>query len=186
MTIRSSFLKVALIGTLLLPAIALAGVSVTGKPKVAFFATGSPGFLDIEGTTSSITATDDGTTLTFTVPMSSVSTGISLRDGHMKDEYVQVATYPNATLSMTKSAVTWPTATGEKKTGSVSANFTVHGVTKPVTVSYTNAKTNAGYKVTAKFNFDVSQHGITIPSYLGVTVDPKMNAEVTMDLANAP
>jgi polyisoprenoid-binding protein YceI len=186
MTIRSTLLRVALVGALLVPAVAMAGMSVTGKPKIAFFATGSPGFLDIEGTSSSMTATDDGSTLTFVVPMSTVSTGISMRDDHMNNEYVQIGQYPNATLAIAKSGVTWPAASGEKKSGTVSGNFTVHGVTKPVSVSYTATKTSTGYKVTGKFNFDVAQHGITIPAYLGVTVDPKMKAEVTVDLADAP
>lgn len=182
---RSRLAAAALLAALALPFAADAAVTVTGKPKVSFFATGSPGFLDIEGETSKITAADDGARLTFTVPMTSVSTGIDMRDEHMNNEYVQVAQFPNAVLAFDKAAVTWPTATGEKKEGTVKADFTIHGVTKPVDVTYTNARTKTGYRVNAKFNFDVSQHGIAIPSYLGVTVDPKMRTEVTLDLVDA-
>jgi hypothetical protein len=55
-----------------------------------------------------------------------------------------------------------------------------------VSVEYTTSKTKTGWKVTGKFAFDVAAHGIAIPSYLGVTVDPKMKAEVTTDLVDAP
>lgn len=186
MTARSFFIGAALLGALSLPLAAYAGISVTGKPKVSFFAEGSPGFLDIEGTTNTLTATDDGTTLTFTVPMDSVKTGIDTRDEHMNKTYVETGKYPNATLAAKKADIQWPAASGEKKTGTVSATFTVHGQAKTVTVSYTLTKSSSGYKVSGKFDFDASAHGIAIPSYLGVTVDPKMKAEVTAELADAP
>lgn len=188
MSIRPSrpFLAAALVAALALPLAAHAGLKVDGKPKVSFFATGSPGFLDIEGVTNTLSATDDGTKLTFTVPMTSVKTGIDLRDEHMNNEYVQVAQFPNAVLTVDKAAVQWGAAVGEKKSGTAPGEFTIHGVTKPVTVTYTTSKTKTGFKVTGKFDFDVSQHGIAIPSYLGVTVDPKMKADVTLELADAP
>ena len=84
---------------------ALADASVTGKPKVSFHAEGSPGALDIEGTTTDLRVLDDDTTLTFTVPLDSVDTGIELRDHHMKSEYAQTALYPDATLTLTRSAI---------------------------------------------------------------------------------
>lgn len=178
-------LAAALVAALAAP-VAHAAMKVDGKPKISFFAQGSPGFLDIEGTTSTITAADDGTKLTFTVPMSTVTTGIELRDEHMNNEYVKVAQFPNAVLSVPKASVQWGTNVGEKKSGTVSGEFTIHGVTKPVTVTYTTSKTKTGWKVTGKFEFDVAAHGIAIPSYLGVTVDPKMKAEVALDLVDAP
>ncbi len=176
----------ALVAALALPLAANAALKVDGKPKVSFFATGSPGFLDIEGTTNTVTAADDGTKLSFTVPMTSVKTGIDLRDEHMNNEYVKVAEFPNAILTVDKAAVQWGANVGEKKQGTVPGEFTVHGVAKPVTVAYTTQKSKSGWRVTGKFDFDVAQHGIAIPSYLGVTVDPKMRAEVTLDLLDAP
>lgn len=175
----------ALLSALALPFAANAGMKVDGKPKVSFFATGSPGFLDIEGVAGEIAAADDGTKLTFTVPMKSVKTGIDLRDEHMNEEYVQVAQYPDAVLTVDKAAVQWGANLGEKKQGTVPGDFTIHGVTKPVQVQYTTQKSKTGFRVTGKFEFDVAQHGIKIPSYMGVTVDPKMRAEVQLDLVDA-
>jgi polyisoprenoid-binding protein YceI len=188
MSIRPSrpLLAAALVAALALPLAANAALKVDGKPKVSFLATGSPGFLDIEGVTNTVSATDDGTKLSFTVPMASVKTGIDLRDEHMNDKYVQVAQFPNAVLVLDKAGVQFGTALAEKKSGSVTGQFAIHGVAKPVTVAYTTQKSKTGWRVTANFTFDVSQHGIEIPAYLGVTVDPKMKSEVTLDLVDAP
>lgn len=93
--------------------------------------------------------------------------------------------FPTATLVVPKASVQWGAAVGERKTGTVEGQFTAHGVTKPVSVEYSTQKSKTGFRVTGKFTFDISQHGVAIPSYLGVTVDPKMRAEATMDLVDA-
>jgi polyisoprenoid-binding protein YceI len=176
----------ALAGGLLASADALAGMSVSGKPKVSFFAEGTPGALDIEGEAGTVTAADDGTTLTITVPMKDVHTGIDLRDEHMNEKFVQVAQFPNVMLAIKRADIQWPAELAKSTTGTVTGSFTAHGVSKDVPVSYTIQKSKTGYRVKAKFEFDVTQHGIEIPSYLGVTVDPKMRAEAQIDLADAP
>ena len=183
---RRAAFAAALVGLSLslAPGLAHAGMTVSGKPKISFFAMGSPGFLDIEGESSTVTGTDDGTRLSFAVPMTSVSTGIDLRDGHMNNEYVKVAQFPNATFSLAKADVKWPAVLAESTTGTVKGTFNVHGVDQPVDVTYTAKKSKTGYRVTAKFSFDVSAHGIAIPSYLGITVDPKMKADVQVDLVD--
>jgi polyisoprenoid-binding protein YceI len=169
---------------LLLPAIAWAGAAVQGAPKVSFHAEGSPGALDIEGTTSQLQVRDDGTTLTFAVGLDSVTTGIGVRDHHMKDEYAQTSLYPEATLTVPRAAIHWPVAVGEASPGVVTGTFTAHGVSQPAQVKYQVKKTKTGDRISAEFDFDVSRHGIAIPSYLGVTVDPKMHAEATFDLTD--
>jgi polyisoprenoid-binding protein YceI len=163
---------------------ALAGTALEGKPKVSFFATGSPGFMSIEGVSSAVTLADDGTRLTFTVPMSTVDSGIALRDEHMNKNYVQIDQFPNAVIDFAKGDVTWPT--DGSATGTVAANFTIHGITQPATVGYTISKTKTGYRVKARFDYDVSKHGITIEPYMGISFDHKMYATATLDLVDAP
>jgi polyisoprenoid-binding protein YceI len=165
---------------------AFAGMKVEGKPKVVFTAVGNPGFLDIEGVTSELFVADDGTTLTFRCPLAGLDTGIGLRDDHMKHEFLQIETWPEATLSFPKSLVAWPTVNGQSAKGQLTAQFSAHGVTRDAKVDYTVKRGQTGWKVTAKFPFDISQHGIDVPSYLGVTVEPAMNANVAFDLVDAP
>lgn len=169
----------------LIPA-ADAALRPQGQQKISFFATGSPGFLDIEGVTNTISVADDGSKLSFTVPMTSVKTGIDLRDEHMCNEFVQVAQYPNAVLALDRAAVKMPANVGDKTKGTVTGDFNIHGVSQPVSVAYQIQRSNTGYKVTGKFDFDTSKSGIEIPSYLGVTVDSKMRAEVALELGDAP
>lgn len=157
---------------------------LAGAPKVSFFAKGSPGALDIEGKTSVVVFTDDGTTLTFKVPMATVSTGIELRDQHMRDNYVEVAKYPEITLTLAKADVKWPAPDGEETSGTVAGSFTTHGVTQPVEIAYSVKPGKKGMVVEASFPYDVTQHGIAIPSYLGVTIDPAQRVEVKITLAD--
>ena len=160
----------------------LAGSTLTGTPRVTFEATGS--VLDIEGTGSTVTITDDGTTLTFTVPMATVTTDNDLRDDHMRNKYVEIATFPNVTLSFPKANLKLPAKSGEKLSTSVSGTFTAHGVSQPASIAYTAKRGATSTKIEAKFGFDVSKHGIEIPNYLGVTVEPAMKATVNLELVD--
>ena len=165
---------------------AFAGMHIDGKPKVSFFAVGSPGFLDIEGVTSDLVATDDGTTLVFAVKLDTISTGIDLRDEHMKSKFMLTQTYPNATLSLPKASIAWPTETGKSISATITAPFSAHGQTHDVPVEYTVKKSKTGQHITAKFPFDIVNFGIDVPSYLGITVDTAMHAEVAFDLVDTP
>lgn len=170
----------------LLAAPAHAGMKVDGKPKVSFFAVGNPGFLDIEGESNDLACVDDGTTLTFTHAVGTLETGIALRDEHMKSKFLHADQHPTVTLALSKSDVTWPDEVGKSSTGTVAATFSAHGATQPTEVTYTVRKSKTGWKVAAKFPFDISKHGIEVPSYLGVTVESAMRAEVSFDLVDVP
>lgn len=185
MTVRSALaLSAFVLAPLLAASPAEAALKVTGKPKVSFFAEGSPGALDIEGKGAVLALADDGTTLTFTVPWDSITTGIDLRDDHMKNKYLQVSQFPTVSLAVPKAEVKLPADGSAATTGTVTGQFTAHGVTRPVQVNYTINLTKAGYRVVARFNYNVSEHGIEVPSYLGVTVSAAQRAEVVFDMAD--
>ena len=165
---------------LLIASPAWAGYTLAGKPKVTFQATGT--VMDMEGVGSTVKVTDDGTTVSFAVPMATVSTDNALRDDHMNNTYVEVAKFPDVVVALNKAAFKLPTAAGEKLKGSVTGTLTVHGVSQPVTVSYSAKRGDTSTKVDATFSLDVSKHGIVIPEYLGVTLDPKMKATASLEL----
>lgn len=177
---------VPLVLSILFAGAAQGDASLIGTPKVSFHAEGSPGALDIEGNTTDLRVADDGTTLTFTVPLDSVTTGIKVRDHHMHAEYAQTSLFPNATLTLDRAGITWPSDVGQSANGVAQGVFTAHGVPVPAQVSYVAKRTKTGTRLTGEFDFDVSRHGIEIPSYLGVTVDPKMHAKATIDLLGVP
>ncbi|MEM6928736.1 MAG: YceI family protein [Myxococcota bacterium] len=155
--------------------------TIDGKPRVVFHAEGSPGFLTFEGVTRQLTLEADGDTLTFIVPMDTVQTGIALRDQHMRDTYVETATFPDVALTVRRADVRFPEA-GQRHEGTLSGTFTAHGVTRDVAVAYTIREKKGRFTIEASFPFDTSAHDIAIPSYLGVTIRSAMRAEVDVTI----
>lgn len=185
--VRRTLPILSLLAALSLTSTASAGtLKVDGKPKVTFFAVGSPSFLNIEGTTTSLNLADDGTALKFSVPMKTVDSGVELRDEHMRDKYIHVETTPDAIITFNKADVPWPAEGARDARGTVKGTFEVHGIAQPADITYQISRTKTGYRVKAKFDYDCTKHGITIESYMGVTIDPKMYAVVNVDLADAP
>ncbi len=186
---RSTLGHLLVAAVLLLPSAALAGMRVesgVAKPDIRFKANGEPGALDIDARTNECSVVDDGTTLTFTVPLSNIKTGIDLRDEHMRDKFLQVGTYPNATLAFAKANIAWPTELGKRVDGTLDADFTAHGATKKVKVKYDVSKTKQGWKATASFTYNTTEHGIAVPNYLGVSVDALQHASAVIYLVDAP
>ena len=183
MVCGSRFLMVMLSTGILLNAPAFGGTSIEGKPRVSFHAEGSPGFLTFEGVTRDITLKEDGENLVFTVPMDTVETGISLRDDHMRRNYVQTDKFPDVVLTVPRAGIQWPSEGTQQ--GTLTATFEAHGKPLEVAVAYDIKKTKSGYRVKAEFPFNTEKHGMEIPVYLGVTIKPDMRAEVTLDLTDA-
>ena len=161
-------------------------LKVDGKPKVTFFAMGSPSFLNIEGTTTTLSLGDDGTTLQFTVPMKTVDSGIARRDQHMRDKYVHVETTPDAMIVFNKNDIAWPAEGAKDALGKVTGTFEVRGIAQPAEITYQVSRTKRGYRVKAQFHYDCTKHNITIENYMGITIDPKMYAVVNVDLIDVP
>src|SRR5580698_6245660 len=66
---------------------------------VVFDAAGPAG-LKIEGTTSDLNVAEDSGNVVITVPLANLTTGISLRDHHMRDKYLEVPKFPAAVLTI--------------------------------------------------------------------------------------
>ncbi|MCZ2244207.1 YceI family protein, partial [Neisseria meningitidis] len=66
--------------------------------SVIFEGVGNPGFLTIEGKGGKVKSTmevkDRKTSGTFEVELKDFDTGLSLRNSHMKDKYLEVSKYP--------------------------------------------------------------------------------------------
>lgn len=143
--------------------------------NVVFHATGPAG-LAIEGKGSSLAVQDDGATVTVVVGLAGLKTGIDLRDKHMKEKYLQVASFPNAELTVARSALKFPAAGA--LTADAPGRMTLHGKTKEVTVHYTANKEGTAFKVAGSVDLDLRDYAIDVPSYLGVTVKPQVRVDV--------
>src|ERR1700730_891725 len=81
-----------------LSTLAHAALSAPTDGHVSFQASGPAG-MTIEGTTAVLGLADQGDNIVITVPLANLTTGITLRDRHMKEKYLEVPKYPSATLT---------------------------------------------------------------------------------------
>jgi polyisoprenoid-binding protein YceI len=142
--------------------------------SVSFAAKANVGMI-IEGSTSAITVDEDAKNVTLVVPLANVSTGVDLRDKHMKDNYLEVAKFPEAKLVIERACLALPEA-GEKS-GECAGAFTLHGQTKGVTVKYKASVTGKATDVDASFTVNFVDHGVEEPKYMGIKVKPTVDVK---------
>lgn len=166
---------VALVSTLA-PAAPLA---VKGA-SVGFAAKANVGMV-IEGTTAAIAVDEDAKNVTLTVSLTSLTTGVELRDKHMKETYLEVPKFPEAKLVIEKSCLSLPEA-GEKS-GECPGAFTLHGETKGVTVKYKASVAGKSVDVDASFVANFLDHGVQEPKYMGIKVKPLVDVKAKFSAA---
>ncbi len=151
---------------------------------VDFLAIGRPSFIKIHGVGSAPTGTlkinGDHVSGEFNFALDSLDTGISLRNKHMKDKYLQIQKYPDAKLVIQKVhsiAPGWSLAKPEINGAHFDGLLTLHGVTRPVHGKFS---VNDDGTVHAKFSVKLSKYNIDLPSFAGVTVanNVKINVQI--------
>ncbi len=157
---------------------AVAAVQQSGGPAVSFHAIG-PGGLAIDGHSGDLAVSEQGGKVVFTSQLNALSTGISLRDSHMKEKYLETGKFPTATLSVDRAALQFPKGHGVLDVG---GQMTIHGVTKTVAVhcDADGAEKSAVFQCSVGIN--INDFGIQVPSYLGVTVKPGVTLHVRVGL----
>ena len=123
---------------------------------------------------------EDDSALTFKVPLAPIETGISLRDVHLH-QMLETDKYPAATLRILRSQLTFPKER-EPVERTAEGELTLHGQSRTVKVHYRAELGASGVtKVRGSFQLDMRDFDIKAPSYLGVSVAPKV--EVSVELA---
>lgn len=154
------------------------------KGQVMFEAVGKPSFLKIKGQGEgpegriNIGSTVSGQ---FKFKLQSLSTGIALRDQHMKEKYLQLDKYPTAEIKIA-SVENFDPNSLQAEGLPFQGTLTVHGVEKPVKGTVDIKKIDMGYKVSAKFDAKISDHAIDVPSYTGITVADQVKVSVETEL----
>jgi polyisoprenoid-binding protein YceI len=159
-----------------LPAAATAALKARPPSQVTFVALGPAG-LRIEGKSTDLQVTDRPDALVVTVPLARLETGISLRDQHMKEKYLEAQKYPNAQLAVSRTAIKFP-PDGKTTEGTVPATLALHGKSKTVPVHYRATRQGRSYEVKGDLKVDFREFGIEIPNYLGATVKPPVEVNV--------
>lgn len=151
--------------------------------KVEFLAVGRPSALKIKGEGSGINGelkiTKDQASGTLLFDLTSLKTGISLRDEHMKEKYLQVGQYPTAQLEIKNLSLP------QNRTGTnipFKADLKLHGVTKTIDGTYNLEAKDKNMKLHAEFKIKVSDFQIEIPKYAGITVTDEVSVSVDQEL----
>lgn len=145
---------------------ASAGFSSTGESTVTFDAQGPAG-MKISGASGGVRATEADGKIKIVAPTTGFHTGIGLRDKHLRD-YLECDKMPEAVLVVDRTKITLPTDAAA--TGTVTADLTLHGVTRPTKVGYRITKSPSGYQVHGSFDVSINDFKIKKPCYLGVCV----------------
>jgi polyisoprenoid-binding protein YceI len=165
-----------LLGSLLFLPLPGNAFSKLGEAAVVFTAAG-PGGIKMGGKTSDLEIRDSAETLTLEVPLANLSTGIALRDRHMKEKYLEVPKYPSAELTVAKSALQIP-ASGAQIEADTKGTLRLHGREKPVAFHYQAKHTGDFYDVFGRMNINMHDFEIADPSYLGATVKPEVDITI--------
>ena len=169
------------LGLVSLSAASGAALSSATDSRVSFGATGPAG-MKSEGSTTDLSVADDGVNVVVTVPLANLSTGIGLRDHHMKEKYLEVPKYPLATLTIARSALKFPRG-GEQVSADVPATVQIHGQTRPTKVHYDAKGDGPSFGAHGAFHVNMNDFGITVPTYLGVTVKPEVDVSADFHVA---
>lgn len=133
------------------------------------------------------------TTGKFSVDLASLKTGIDMRDGHMRDNYLETAKYPNAVFEMTKviSADSDVLTDQTPVNIVVDGNFSLHGITKaitiPLTVTYFKETESTKNRlpgdllhIVGTFDILLSDYNIERPQFVILKVDQKQKVDIDL------
>ena len=142
---------------------------------VSWTAVGNPGFLRINGEGGHVEGVlqDDGKMASgvLYVQLDSFSTGMDLRNEHMKKKYLETEKYPKATLQIDQ-LVYLPGEFDWK------GKLDLHGKIVEVKGKAVVSPAGTGKSVVATFQVLLSDFAIAVPSYLGVTMAEKVDVSV--------
>ncbi len=181
MRIWSSVPSIAL--TLLLSAVLVcalaagAGAALSASSGAASFAAVGPAGLRIEGKTSEVIVVEQHGIVRVTVALSGLDTGISLRNRHMREKYLETDKYPIAELEVPRAALQIPDD-GKPASAVAEGSLTLHGQTRKVSFSYRAHRTLAAFDVEGTTKLNMRDYGVQVPSYLGITVKPEVEVNV--------
>jgi polyisoprenoid-binding protein YceI len=156
--------------------------------KVEFEAVANPSFLKIvgKGESPSGSASLVGTQAKgkFEFPLGQLKTGLSLRDKHMKEKFLQTDKYPNAVFELTELKLPSTYSGGKAKFEGVTFEglLTLHGVQKKIAGIATVEFNDDGIVVQPVFTVKMSEFGIEKPSFAGMSVEDPVKVSLNLNM----
>lgn len=153
--------------------------------KVEFLALATPGALKISGKQSNALAIKTDIKIenqqvlgSSAVQLESFSTGIGLRDRHMKENYLEAAKFPESSFTYKKLTLP-PNFSGDKIP--FEGVLKLHGVEKPVSGVVHAEKKDSQLILKHEFTIKTSDFGIQTPNYMGVVMGEKVEVRVVLE-----
>lgn len=143
---------------------------------------------DFEGTTSKIDGymMNDGidnlvgSDVYFEVDLNSVSTGIGLRDRHMREDYLHTDKYK---LTSFKGKIATASKVNDSEYDfSANGKMFIHGVTKDITLKGKIYQTGNGYKIKANWAIKLPDYNIEVPKFMFLRISDEIKLEVDFNL----
>jgi polyisoprenoid-binding protein YceI len=155
------------------------------EAKVEFLALATPGALKISGKQANASAVktnikidNNQVTGSSTILMDTFSTGLGLRDKHMKENYLESSKFPESSFTYKK--LTLPKDfTGENIP--FEGTLKLHGIEKPVTGLIKADKRNSTLILDHVFKIKTSDFGISTPKYMGVVMGEEVEIKVMLE-----
>jgi polyisoprenoid-binding protein YceI len=154
--------------------------------KLEFHAVGRPSMIKVngegKGPQGALMVAGNKVSGDLTFDLATLSSGISMRDEHMKEKYLEVGKFPSAKLHLTE--VNLPAAWSMKspviKDAVFKGDLTLHGVTKPIEGKFEITGAPSAFSAKADFEVKMDEYGIEIPKYLGITVKNDVPVSLSM------
>lgn len=151
--------------------------------KLEFLAIGKPTMIRIKGEgpapQGQVTVKYGKAFGEFKFALNSLSTGIEMRDSHMKEKYLETAQHPEATLKISELDVK---DLKNSQDLPFVGTLSLHGVEKSVSGTYSNEGSEAGQKLKAFFKIKLSDYKIEIPTYAGIKVADEVDVKIETEL----
>lgn len=123
----------------------------------------------------------DSNFVDFYVDLNTVETGISLRDEHMRENYLETDSFPFAEFTGRFSPAI-DASVSDTQHVVVKGSFTIHGVTHPMEVPGKIVAKKGALHIRADFTVKLSDHNIEIPSVVYRKLDEDQEVSLRVDL----
>jgi polyisoprenoid-binding protein YceI len=119
--------------------------------------------------------------------LNSLDTGISLRNKHMKDKYLKTGEHPKAVLRLdpVESLGTW-SAASEIRNAAFTGTLSLSGSSRPVSGTVSITPVAGKSSIEASFGLRLTDFGIELPSFAGVTVADQVQIQVKLSEVSSP
>ena len=182
--------EIKLMQKLLLPFLLLAVTIAFGQSKYMTksgsmsFEASQPSFEPIEATHSAVSALFNADTgeLAVLALVRGFRFPLALMEEHFNENYIESHQYPKTSFKGSILNFDSNALSNQPRTVQLTGELSMHGVTKPISVSATITQSDEQITLTSSFSVKTSDFGIKIPSLVRKQIDENVQVEVSLPL----